>query len=367
MTAIGTLPVLFATGNHASRPAASAVGKGGLYSCTTHSLVYQTDGSSWTTWATLGGSLPQGLDTTDSPQFAGVNLGHASDTTLTRVSAGVVAIEGTNIVKAGAATGSGLTMATARLLGRSTASTGAIEEISVGSGLTLSGGSLSASGSGGSVPGWMSWFAGTTSSTEFYWDGDDVSSFTEQTVSGSATWAEGGNLALASVSNQTADDASAILIAKTINTGDAWMVAVNTQAPGSDSGGSTSSIRGMGIVMTDGTSTTSNCVIGHIQLDYTVSTGPLLVGRHGTLTNYQGGAPWVSQVQYAVMGGWLFLKLTYVSANTFRLEVGPSPYQLSAFGESDISKTMTPTHIGITAFHNNAGRTLAAFGPLKKV
>lgn len=43
-------------------------------------------------------------------------------------------------------TTSGLTMATAKILGRSTASTGAVEEISVGSGLTLSGGTLSASG-----------------------------------------------------------------------------------------------------------------------------------------------------------------------------------------------------------------------------
>ena len=51
-----TLPGLLATGDHASRPAASAVGTGALYSCTTHGLVYQTDGSSWSTWATLGGS-----------------------------------------------------------------------------------------------------------------------------------------------------------------------------------------------------------------------------------------------------------------------------------------------------------------------
>jgi len=55
MTAIATLPVVLQVGDHASRPAASAVGSGGLYSCTTHSLIYQTDGSSWTTWATLGG------------------------------------------------------------------------------------------------------------------------------------------------------------------------------------------------------------------------------------------------------------------------------------------------------------------------
>lgn len=49
---------------------------------------------------------------------------------------------------AGAVTASGLTMATNRLLGRSTASTGAIEEISLGTNLTLSGGVLSAAGSG---------------------------------------------------------------------------------------------------------------------------------------------------------------------------------------------------------------------------
>lgn len=41
-----------------------------------------------------------GLTTADSPQFTGINLGHASDTTLTRVSAGVVAIEGSNILTA---------------------------------------------------------------------------------------------------------------------------------------------------------------------------------------------------------------------------------------------------------------------------
>ncbi len=42
----------FQTGVHASRPAASAGCI--LYSCTTHSLIYRSDGSSWTTYATLG-------------------------------------------------------------------------------------------------------------------------------------------------------------------------------------------------------------------------------------------------------------------------------------------------------------------------
>jgi hypothetical protein len=43
------------TGIHSARPAASAVPAGTLYSCTTHSLIYQSDGSSaWSTYATLG-------------------------------------------------------------------------------------------------------------------------------------------------------------------------------------------------------------------------------------------------------------------------------------------------------------------------
>lgn len=49
----------------------------------------------------------------------------------------------------GSITVSGYTMSTARLLGRTTAATGAVEEISVGTGLSLSGGSLTATGGGG--------------------------------------------------------------------------------------------------------------------------------------------------------------------------------------------------------------------------
>lgn len=44
------------------------------------------------TFAAFRSSL--GLDTGDSPQFTGVNLGHASDTTLTRSAAGKAALEG---------------------------------------------------------------------------------------------------------------------------------------------------------------------------------------------------------------------------------------------------------------------------------
>lgn len=42
-------------GDHASRPAATAVPTGTLYSCTDHDLIYQSDGATWATWATGGG------------------------------------------------------------------------------------------------------------------------------------------------------------------------------------------------------------------------------------------------------------------------------------------------------------------------
>src|SRR5574343_168653 len=108
-----------------------------------HELILRYDLTN-TRWELLNPKNPlaQAIGTGDSPQFAGVNLGHASDTTLTRVSAGVVAVEGTNIVLAGAMKTDCITMATANMLGRTTAGTDAIEEITVGSGLSLAAGSL---------------------------------------------------------------------------------------------------------------------------------------------------------------------------------------------------------------------------------
>lgn len=41
-----------------------------------------------------------GLGTTDSPQFTAINIGNASDTTVTRASAGVIAVEGSNVLLA---------------------------------------------------------------------------------------------------------------------------------------------------------------------------------------------------------------------------------------------------------------------------
>ena len=44
-----------------------------------------------------------GLGTGNSPQFTGIELGHASDTTITRASSGQIAVEGTNVAMSGGA------------------------------------------------------------------------------------------------------------------------------------------------------------------------------------------------------------------------------------------------------------------------
>lgn len=91
---------------HANRPAANSVPDASFYSCSTHGKIYKSNyaGNSWADWATLGAAA------------------------------------------SGSITASGYTQNTAKLLGRTTASSGAIEEISVGSGLSLSAGSLTATG-----------------------------------------------------------------------------------------------------------------------------------------------------------------------------------------------------------------------------
>lgn len=51
------------SGDHASRPTATTVPEGTLYSCTDHSLVYQSDGATWSTWASLAGTGSVATDT----------------------------------------------------------------------------------------------------------------------------------------------------------------------------------------------------------------------------------------------------------------------------------------------------------------
>jgi hypothetical protein len=90
------------------------------------------------TWATPVG----GGGTTTNPVTFNTSGGAAAGTTFDGSSARTIDYSTVGAAKTGAITASGLTQATAKLLGRTTASSGAVEEIGVSSSLSLAAGTL---------------------------------------------------------------------------------------------------------------------------------------------------------------------------------------------------------------------------------
>ena len=97
-----------------------------------------------------------GLTTADSPQFAGLNVGHASDTTLARSSAGNLSVEGkliyradgTDVPLADGGTGASLTDPGADRIMFWDDSDGTVTWLSLGANLSITGTTLNASGGG---------------------------------------------------------------------------------------------------------------------------------------------------------------------------------------------------------------------------
>ena len=101
---------------------------------TTSGIFHRVNGA--TVQVSTGGGTATGTNTGDQTSIVGITGTIAQFNT---------AVTDADLVPTGAVTSSGLTQATARLLGRTTASTGAIEEITAGGNLTLSSGSLNLS------------------------------------------------------------------------------------------------------------------------------------------------------------------------------------------------------------------------------
>jgi len=95
---------------------------------------------------------------------------------------------GIGAAASGAVGSSGLTMNTARMLGRTTASAGAIEEITIGSGLSLSAGTLSSTASGGTVTS----VAASGGTTGLSFTGSPITTSGTLTLTGTLAVANGG-------------------------------------------------------------------------------------------------------------------------------------------------------------------------------
>lgn len=113
-------------------------------------------------------SHTQASTTISDSTAAGRTLLTAADASAQRTALGLgtaATSASTAFAASGAITSSGLTQSTGKLIGRTTASTGAPEEITVGSGLSLSAGTLSASATGYPVVAWVK-FDGTRNVTD---------------------------------------------------------------------------------------------------------------------------------------------------------------------------------------------------------
>lgn len=204
-------------------------------------------------------------------------------------------------------------------------------------------------------------------STDTLWQGTDYTDdFTQVTVTGTQTVTEKNGLLSVKYSGQTSGDWNCALKAQTFSVGDTWLLPLRLfgLTP------TTTGVNAAGIIFTDGTTSTSNMVNG-VNLVSSGDPQGLMAGYHGTLTAGTT-ADWVADDSFA---GWawpqIFIRLQYSAANSFILDFSPDGVTFEDFGEATISKTMTPTHIGVcwqmSTTHPGDDIAIATFGSLTKV
>ncbi len=139
---MSTVAAIHQRGTRGSQPAATAVSIGTIYCVTDEAnILERSNGTTWQSYSATGagsGTVINDATLTSGKTIIGNGTVHVTVSSLTA-----------QFVGSSSGTEAAASMSTARLLGRTTASSGAVEEITVGTGLTLSGGSLVNSGTSG--------------------------------------------------------------------------------------------------------------------------------------------------------------------------------------------------------------------------
>jgi hypothetical protein len=188
-----------------------------------------------------------------------------------------------------------------------------------------------------------------------------LTGFTAQTVSGTATWTEAKDVLSVLFHSQTSGDWAAQL--KALTTPSSPLVietAVRIFSPHTSSGL-------VGLLLTDGTATTSNCIAATTIV--TTSNNNIIAARGGTLTDLQNPVLDQHAQSFSMMIPWLYMRLTWSSANTFLAEWSPDGVTWSDHGLGTQSHTMTPTHMGVAVTNFGGGTTtprIATFEYLRR-
>lgn len=216
-----------------------------------------------------------------------------------------------------------------------------------------------AGGGGQTVPDWVVYLierlAGETGHTDDdFFASDSSGDYTEQTVSGSATWTIDHGLLSAVVDDQSASDAAAFL--KSITSASAPMTietAINMRGIAEDS-------NTIGLCFTDGTAASSN--VAHAAFFATASNSGLRI-RGGTLTDlFATLNNTIQQPTFRFFGDTLYIRLAWTAANTWKAAWSGDGVTWTDYGETTDSFTMTPTHFGVyTTTHGGSNPLLSTF------
>ncbi len=181
---------------------------------------------------------------------------------------------------------------------------------------------------------------------KFFADGEPLG--TQVTPAGTVTWTKQDDRLYVNAINQAANDAAAMLYALTPSSSPVTMDTAIQRL------GNSASFPGMGILLTDGTTTTSNGVIvfvyQDVECDVWSGTITAMTTSLGNTAIGQGNR---------TMSGHHYLRLIWDSSNTFR--AGFSKDGENWNYNADDSVTLTPTHYGVfgTAW---GGGTVAGSG-----
>jgi hypothetical protein len=177
----------------------------------------------------------------------------------------------------------------------------------------------------------------TSGTDDDEFDDDTIdAAWTSLTVTGSATWTEQDDVLSVVFDDQTAGDAAAQI--KSINGTPAAAIEISTAVRAF-----TSANHGIvGMFFSDGTTATSNLV----QFRTNVSDGSTSM-YGGTFTDIQNTLLSSFTVDASSIMTTIYMRLTWVSSNTWRMEVSPDGVSWTAFALADQSHTLTPTHYGL--------------------
>lgn len=199
------------------------------------------------------------------------------------------------------------------------------------------------------------WRAGTEGDYDDYFDEDNESDWTAVTISGSTSWGYrhasrlGSNRGVHAVATSiTSNDVNAYLKDLSgITTGDYIQTALTPHRTYSSG-----AILGVGLILTDGATSSSN--VAGLFFGSDGNASGLMYRVSGTLTNASGVSSFLNQQS---VGRPIHVRVVYQAANTFRTYIswnGEDWLQTPA----DISRTMTPTHGGFAISDTSAGMGL---------